>query len=240
MTKSRIRRSVAQSRQPVRRREAPQNSLSRHCPKMALRRPRTRNPPSSLAQGPAAQQSQCVPREVRRTRCEFGSRLFPLTIWLSPGGRRPLPSSAAQPNSSPLTAQRLPIGLAMSRYRNVAAPGGSSANRAKACAGPFSPAILRIPRDPLQGRQTLPRTRPTSRGPSRRLVRPPSCQRAEELPREIETIAPKQEACPDFGGTLRSLGEDSSEVLQYIPARFKGIRTVRPKLSCACCSRIVE
>src|SRR6202167_2281365 len=29
-----------------------------------------------------------------------------------------------------------------------------------------------------------------------------------ELPREIETIAPKQESCPDCGGTLRPLGED--------------------------------
>src|SRR5690349_16370816 len=60
------------------------------------------------------------------------------------------------------------------------------------------------------------------------------------LPREIETIAPKQEACPDCGGTLRPLGEDVSEVLEYVPARFKVIRTVRPKLSCACCSRIVQ
>jgi transposase len=61
-----------------------------------------------------------------------------------------------------------------------------------------------------------------------------------ELPRETETIAPKQEACPDCGGTLRPLGEDVSEVLEYVPARFKVIRTVRPKLSCACCSRIVQ
>jgi transposase len=61
-----------------------------------------------------------------------------------------------------------------------------------------------------------------------------------ELPREIETIAPKQEACPDCGGKLRPLGEDVSEVLEYVPARFKVIRTVRPKLSCACCSRIVQ
>jgi transposase len=61
-----------------------------------------------------------------------------------------------------------------------------------------------------------------------------------ELPREIETIAPKQESCPDCGGTLRPLGEDVSEVLEYVPARFKVIRTVRPKLSCACCSRIVQ
>ena len=54
-----------------------------------------------------------------------------------------------------------------------------------------------------------------------------------ELPRETETIAPEQEACPDCGGTLRHLGEDVSETLEYVPARFKVIRTVRPKLSCA-------
>ena len=60
------------------------------------------------------------------------------------------------------------------------------------------------------------------------------------LPREIETIAPQQDACPDCGGALRTLGEDVSEVLEYVPARFKVIRTVRPKLSCACCSRIVQ
>src|ERR1700685_3715776 len=59
-----------------------------------------------------------------------------------------------------------------------------------------------------------------------------------ELPRETETITPKQEACPDCGGKLRQLGEDVSETLEYVPARFKVIRTVRPKLSCACCSRI--
>jgi transposase len=61
-----------------------------------------------------------------------------------------------------------------------------------------------------------------------------------ELPRETETIEPKQQACPDCGGTLRRLGEDVSEVLEYVPARFKVIRTVRPKLSCACCARIVQ
>jgi transposase len=39
---------------------------------------------------------------------------------------------------------------------------------------------------------------------------------------------------------LRILGEDVCETLEYVPARFKVIRTVRPKLSCACCSRIVQ
>ena len=61
-----------------------------------------------------------------------------------------------------------------------------------------------------------------------------------QLPRETETLAPKHEACPDCGGTLRPLGEDVSEVLEYVPAHFKVICTVRPKLSCGCCSRIVQ
>ena len=39
---------------------------------------------------------------------------------------------------------------------------------------------------------------------------------------------------------MRPLGEDVSEVLEYVPARFKVIRQVRPKLSCASCERIVQ
>jgi transposase len=74
---------------------------------------------------------------------------------------------------------------------------------------------------------------PAPRQPARRPLPP-------ELPRETETIAPQQEACPDCGGKLRMLGEDVSEILEYVPARFKVIRTVRPKLSCACCSRVLQ
>jgi len=61
-----------------------------------------------------------------------------------------------------------------------------------------------------------------------------------ELPRETETIAPAQQACPGCGGTLRKLGEDVAETLEYVPGRFKVVRTVRPKLSCAGCSQIVQ
>src|SRR5215510_7323507 len=61
-----------------------------------------------------------------------------------------------------------------------------------------------------------------------------------ELPRETVTITPEQEACPSCGGTLRPLGEDVSETLEYVPARFIVIHTVRPKLSCSCCSQIVQ
>jgi transposase len=62
----------------------------------------------------------------------------------------------------------------------------------------------------------------------------------EHLPREVKTYEPKQDACPDCGGDLRKLGEDVSEVLEYVPARFRVIRHVRPKFSCASCERIVQ
>ena len=62
----------------------------------------------------------------------------------------------------------------------------------------------------------------------------------EHLPRETRKYPPKQSACPDCGGELKHLGEDVSEILEYVPARFKVIRQVRPKLACACCERIVQ
>jgi DNA repair exonuclease SbcCD ATPase subunit len=60
------------------------------------------------------------------------------------------------------------------------------------------------------------------------------------LPRETQTHEPEQTECPECGGALRGLGEDVSEVLEFVPARFKVIRIVRPKLSCADCAHIVQ
>ena len=60
-----------------------------------------------------------------------------------------------------------------------------------------------------------------------------------ELPRE-EIVHENPCACPDCGGKLRPLGEDVSEMLEYVPSHFKVIKHVRPKLSCASCQRIVQ
>lgn len=60
------------------------------------------------------------------------------------------------------------------------------------------------------------------------------------LPRKTKTFAPKDSACPDCGKAMRKLGEDISEWLEYIPARFEVVRVVRPKLSCPCCARVVQ
>jgi len=62
----------------------------------------------------------------------------------------------------------------------------------------------------------------------------------EHLPRQTQTHEPKHSACPDCGGELRKLGEDVSEILEYVPESFRVIRHVRPKLSCRHCQRIVQ
>jgi transposase len=61
-----------------------------------------------------------------------------------------------------------------------------------------------------------------------------------DLPRETETHMPNQDACPGCGGALERLGEDVSEMLEFVPARFKVIRIVRPKLNCTRCDCIIQ
>ena len=59
----------------------------------------------------------------------------------------------------------------------------------------------------------------------------------EHLPRETITH-PGPAACPCCGGKLAAIGEDVSEVLEYVPGRFKAIRHIRPKFSCRSCETI--
>jgi transposase len=62
----------------------------------------------------------------------------------------------------------------------------------------------------------------------------------DHLPRETRMHTPAEPCCPECGGTLAKLGEDVSEVLEYIPASFRVIRHVRPRLSCTACDVIVQ
>ena len=57
--------------------------------------------------------------------------------------------------------------------------------------------------------------------PARRPARRPL---PDHLPRETQTHAPDQTTCPECGGTLRQFAEDVSELLEFVPARFKVIR----------------
>lgn len=62
----------------------------------------------------------------------------------------------------------------------------------------------------------------------------------DHLPRQTQRHEPKESTCPDCGGALHKLGEDISEMLEYVPASFLVVRHVRPKLSCTKCDRIVQ
>ncbi|RZU98206.1 IS66 family transposase [Spiribacter vilamensis] len=59
----------------------------------------------------------------------------------------------------------------------------------------------------------------------------------EDLPREDRHHAAAC-TCPDCGAALTYLGEDVSEVLEYVPASFKIIRHIRPKHRCGQCGTI--
>ncbi len=80
---------------------------------------------------------------------------------------------------------------------------------------------------------TPPTASAKKRKPSRRPL-------PEHLQRIIKVHEPAEQACPQCGGALHKLGEDVSEVLDYIPASFVVIRHVRPKLSCGGCDAIVQ
>lgn len=59
------------------------------------------------------------------------------------------------------------------------------------------------------------------------------------LPRE-EIVHQAACTCPKCGGELRRLGEDVTELLEYVPASFKVVRHVRPKFSCRRCEAITH
>ena len=60
------------------------------------------------------------------------------------------------------------------------------------------------------------------------------------LPRE-RTVHEPAPTCTACGGTvLRKLGEDVTELLEYIPSSFKVVQIVRPKWSCRACETIAQ
>jgi transposase len=62
---------------------------------------------------------------------------------------------------------------------------------------------------------------------------------AEDAPRERIVLDPGDH-CPDCGGPLRLVGEDVSEILDFIAAKLKVVETARLKKSCRSCDTIVQ
>ena len=65
----------------------------------------------------------------------------------------------------------------------------------------------------------------------------------DHLPRAEVVHEPEQDGacrCPKCGGDMGPLGEDVTEVLDYLPGRFQLIRHVRPKYACRRCEVIIQ
>jgi transposase len=60
------------------------------------------------------------------------------------------------------------------------------------------------------------------------------------LPREIVTHEPASCTCAECGAAMRKLGEDISEMLDFVPGYMRVLRHIRPKLSCPKCSQVVQ
>ncbi|EKS8161695.1 IS66-like element ISEc8 family transposase [Escherichia coli] len=62
----------------------------------------------------------------------------------------------------------------------------------------------------------------------------------ESLPRDEKRLLPAAPCCPNCGGSLSYLGEDTAEQLELMRSAFRVIRTVREKHACTQCDAIVQ
>ena len=61
----------------------------------------------------------------------------------------------------------------------------------------------------------------------------------EHLERNEQVLTPGDN-CSKCGGSLKTLGEDVTEELEYVPGRFIVNRIIRPRMACACCEAILQ
>ena len=62
----------------------------------------------------------------------------------------------------------------------------------------------------------------------------------DHIPRQQIELTTGNDACAQCGGTLRRLGEDVTEELEYVPGRFIVNRIVRPRMACAGCDSFTQ
>jgi transposase len=79
--------------------------------------------------------------------------------------------------------------------------------------------------------------------PIRSRARPKRKPLPDHLPRQEIVHQPAANGaciCPDCGAGMATLGEDVTEVLDYVPGRFQVIRHARPKYACKACDAITQ
>jgi transposase len=79
--------------------------------------------------------------------------------------------------------------------------------------------------------------------PIRERAKPKRQPLPDHLPRQEAVHQPADNGactCPDCGKGMAKLGEDVTEVLDYVPGHFQVIRHVRPKYACTACDAITQ
>jgi transposase len=79
--------------------------------------------------------------------------------------------------------------------------------------------------------------------PIRERAKPKRKPLPDHLPRQEVVHQPADDGactCPDCGKGMARLGEDITEVLDYVPGHFQVIRHVRPKYACTACDAISQ
>jgi transposase len=79
--------------------------------------------------------------------------------------------------------------------------------------------------------------------PIRERAKPKRQPLPAHLPRQEVVHQPAGDGacqCPDCGKGMAKLGEDVTEVLDYVPGHFQVIRHVRPKYACTACDAITQ
>lgn len=84
--------------------------------------------------------------------------------------------------------------------------------------------------------QAQPNPKSTQDKPPRQHSRKPL---PDHLDREDEVLSPGEE-CGRCGAALKTVGEDITEELEYVPGRFKVKRIVRPRMACSGCETFAQ
>jgi len=153
--------------------------------------------------------------------------------------RRVIEAQGAEITLLRLTVDKLKLQL----FRRVRAEFGSASERLDAAQ------MALIEGEPLD----KPEPKPAVVPPKAEAANAPAIDRSlpEHLPRQTEVLRPETTpahhdaagqpcGCRACGGRLRQIGADVSEQLEYVPAHFKVIRHVRPKLACVACEAIFQ
>ena len=148
--------------------------------------------------------------------------------------KQQLRASASEVQRLKLMVDKLKLQLA----RRVRAQFGVSSERFDLQASLIEPVALehlpvRKPTAPAANAGRVDRSLPAHLPREQREVRPDTSPAHHDA-------AGQACGCTACGGRLRSIGADVSEHLEYVPARFKVVRTVRPKLACTNCETIFQ